>query len=77
MHQLDIMVYPRKTFGIQAVDQTLDLNFEQQMKEVQTVTRIIFSTVILIFSFLLQSTMTERKSREGEAMNVSQTLTFL
>lgn len=55
---------PKKPLEFKQLTIALALTFKQQMKEVQTVTRIIIFTVILIFSFLLQSTMTERERAE-------------
>ena len=55
---------PKKPLEFKQLTIALALTFKQQMKEVQTVTRIIIFTVILIFSFLLQSTMTEREKEQ-------------
>ena len=55
---------PKKPLEFKQLTIALALTFKQRMREVQTVTRIIIFTVILIFSFLLQSTMTEREKEQ-------------
>ena len=56
---------PKKPLEFKQLTIALALTFKQQMKEVQTVTRIIIFTVILIF-FLLIAIYNDRERERAE-----------
>ena len=71
------MVYP-KTLGIQAVDNSLGFDFQTaNERSTNSYKNHHFYCNLDFFLLIAIYNDRERKSRESEAMNVSQTLTFL